>query len=75
MCHHPYKGDVPEEVDKYLKWRPEPLGEAALLCGHVHEKWKTKYVNGHLMVNVGVDVWDYYPVSIDQIKEVLDGKV
>ena len=27
------------------------------ICGHVHEKWK---VRGNI-INVGVDVWDYYP--------------
>ena len=33
------------------------------LCGHIHEKWKSK---GKL-VNVGVDVWDFKPVSILEI--------
>lgn len=31
--------------------------------GHVHEKWRFR----HAVVNVGVDVWDYYPVHAKQI--------
>ena len=31
--------------------------------GHVHEKWKFRPD----MVNVGVDVWDFYPVDVRQI--------
>jgi calcineurin-like phosphoesterase family protein len=31
--------------------------------GHVHHNWKFK----KNMVNVGVDVWDFYPVDIKQI--------
>lgn len=31
--------------------------------GHVHGNWKFKKA----MVNVGVDVWDYYPVDAKQI--------
>ena len=33
------------------------------LCGHVHEKWKTQ--DG--VINVGVDVWGFRPVSIKEI--------
>ncbi len=34
------------------------------LCGHVHEKWK---VNEKGVINVGVDVWEFRPVSIKEI--------
>lgn len=34
-----------------------------LLHGHVHSGWKQK----DKMINVGVDVWDFYPVSETQI--------
>lgn len=72
LCHHPYfdvdarDGDGKSFHDKYLKWRPYDDGRW-LLCGHVHEKWKVK---GN-MINVGVDVWDYAPVSLEQIKELI----
>ena len=65
MCHHPYDL-VHESDDKYAKWRPHNDGRW-LLCGHVHEKWKL----GKKMINVGCDVWNYRPVSIEQIKEII----
>jgi len=37
------------------------------LCGHVHEKWKIKRVGPRVIVNVGVDQWDFYPVDIGEI--------
>lgn len=40
------------------------------LCGHVHTEWKINKTWG-FKINVGVDVWNYTPVSIDQIKELL----
>ena len=36
-------------------------------CGHVHEKWKFLKTDSGLLVNVGVDQWDYYPVDPKQI--------
>lgn len=78
LCHHPYTEDNSGEAerlnqyhDKYKNWRPIDDGRI-LLCGHVHEKWKTKITpKGTLMINVGVDVWDYKPVSLDDIIKVL----
>lgn len=69
LCHHPYAGPYELEggSDKYKDWRPKDDGRI-LICGHVHEKWKTRRSpNGTLMVNVGVDVWDFKPVSLDEI--------
>jgi len=36
------------------------------LCGHVHQRWK-QISN---TINVGVDVWDFKPVSIQEINEL-----
>lgn len=45
-----------------------------ILCGHVHNAWKLKelYYCGQikLMINVGVDVWNFYPVRLDEILSV-----
>lgn len=73
ICHHPYSTEYElQNGDKYNKWRPEDNGNI-LLCGHVHEKWKTRRSpKGTLMINVGVDVWDYKPVSIDQILQLIE---
>ena len=38
------------------------------LCGHVHGRYKVKRLSqDSLIVNLSVDVWDYYPVTFDQI--------
>lgn len=51
------------EDDRGLK-RPEPEGPYDIeLCGHVHSAWKTK----HGIINVGVDVWDLQPISLEDI--------
>ena len=63
MCHHPYELKEPGD-DKYLNWRPKDDGRW-LLCGHVHHNWKF----GERVINVGTDVWDFKPVSIEVIKE------
>jgi calcineurin-like phosphoesterase family protein len=40
------------------------------LCGHIHTLFKqTKKV-----INVGVDVWDFKPVSIETIKQIIEGE-
>jgi calcineurin-like phosphoesterase family protein len=56
-CHFPFRGDSQEE-DRYLEYRPADRG-GWLLHGHVHERWR----QSGRMINVGVDVWDYGPVS------------
>jgi calcineurin-like phosphoesterase family protein len=68
LSHMPYKGSGDRSyTERYTDQRLEDDGRP-LLCGHVHEKWKTK----DKMINVGVDVWDFYPVSLDQIKELVN---
>ena len=41
------------------------------LVGHVHDKWKSEIMHGHgldtVLVNVGVDVWGFKPISIEEI--------
>lgn len=34
------------------------------LCGHIHKKWKSKLIGDRILINVGVDVWGYKPVSL-----------
>lgn len=67
MCHHPYYLTHVAQ-DKYEKWRPKDDGRW-LLCGHVHSSWKIV----DKMINVGVDQWDFKPVSVEQIKEIICG--
>lgn len=60
-CHFPYVGDSHNE-DRFTTLRPQDSG-LTLLHGHVHEQWQ---VEGR-QINVGVDVWDYRPVSDAQL--------
>lgn len=67
MCHFPYEGDS-GETDRYLDHRPKRQhGTDFLLHGHVHDAWK---VNGR-QINVGMDVWDFTPVSHEQISDIM----
>lgn len=63
--HFPYEGDHSEH-DRHVDWRPVDDGRW-LVHGHVHELWKVK----DRMVNVGVDVWDYAPVSFDEVRSLI----
>lgn len=72
LCHHPYADDQSGQGDKYSSWRPDDDG-TVLLCGHVHEKWKTKRSpKGTLQINIGCDVWDYKPVSLKEVMELIE---
>ena len=39
------------------------------LCGHIHDLFKS--IPEKLTVNVGVDVWDYYPINFNNIMDEL----
>ena len=47
-----------------------PKGCAAVLCGHVHEKWKHIIVEGIPVINVGVDARNYMPISKAEVAAV-----
>lgn len=44
-----------------------PTNGTPLLHGHVHTAWKQL----GSQINVGMDVWEYAPVSIDELRETL----
>jgi len=72
MSHFPYVGDSHEDQDRFSAWRPDDYGEV-LLHGHVHDSWTIKRSpKGTLMINVGVDVWDYKPVSLGIIEAIIE---
>lgn len=61
MTHLPYTGDHGGHGERYPEFRlPNTM---PLLCGHVHDKWKTR---GN-MLNVGVDQWELCPVPMETI--------
>ena len=38
-----------------------------VICGHVHNNWKHIFLGDKMILNVGVDVWDYHPVQLEKI--------
>jgi len=54
--------------------RPEDYSSSYLinLVAHIHEKWKVRKIYHNYLVNVGVDVWKYSPVSINEILEAIN---
>lgn len=69
--HLPYLVDGDVDV-RYKEMRTvEPYN---LICGHVHEKWKAKrHANGKAMVNVGVDQWNFRPISLRDVANAISG--
>ena len=55
------------DSDKHLKI-DELRNYDWIICGHVHEKWITKQKN----INLSVDVWNYSPVSIDDLIDFIE---
>ena len=57
----------------YVEHRPPhkpeeiPYGVSFVICGHVHDKYKHKWVGSIPVINVGTDVWGLQPVSIESI--------
>lgn len=66
-CHFPYRGDSHDD-DRFVPHRPVDHGDW-LLHGHVHERWRQH----DRMINVGVDVWDFAPVSDGEIARLIAG--
>lgn len=72
LCHFPYydDGTLDHEGRDCSKWAAEDIGDP-LLCGHVHDLWDTSFsTQGSLMINVGVDVRGYKPISEIEIYEI-----
>lgn len=62
LAHLPYAGDSRCE-DRYSEYRIADDG-LPLLCGHVHDTWKTR----GRQINVGVDMWEYRPVAESELR-------
>lgn len=67
LCHYPPVSAKTRHDARYLDKRPAlPRGEW-LIHGHTHE---SSQAFGHC-IHVGVDAWDYEPVSRAQIEELM----
>lgn len=70
MSHFPYTGDS-HDKPRYDTIRPKDDGKV-LLHGHTHQHdVVTCSAKGTLQIHVGVDSWDYYPVSEDAIYSLI----
>jgi calcineurin-like phosphoesterase family protein len=58
LSHYPYVGDS-HDGERFSHLRPTDDGRL-LIHGHVHQKWR----QDERQINVGVDVWDYFPVPV-----------
>ncbi len=54
--HHPPRSidEIPKDCD-------------FVICGHVHDKWKHKFIENIPVINVGVDVWNLSPIKVDNL--------
>lgn len=67
LSHYPYAADH-TTVPRHMQWRLPNLG-AWLLHGHNHTK--IKHIHGTKEISVGVDAWDFYPASINEIVKIM----
>ena len=65
LDHFPYRHDSTYGV-KYAQYRPEDDG-GWLLHGHIHANWRQQ----HRQINVGVDAWNFAPVSEHTIADII----
>lgn len=68
LSHFPYDGDSHGE-ERYREYRLEDNG-TILIHGHTHEdKIMSKSNKGTVQIHVGMDAWNYTPVSEQQIMD------
>lgn len=65
LNHLPYRNEANPE-QRYFQHRPVDDG-GWLIHGHVHNRWK---VSGR-QINVSVEMWNFEPVSLDCIAEII----
>jgi calcineurin-like phosphoesterase family protein len=64
--HMPYLEEGSGQDIRHARFRPRDDGKY-LLCGHVHEKWAQR----GKMINVGVDVRNFKPISFREIADII----
>jgi calcineurin-like phosphoesterase family protein len=68
LSHYPYRKALSSYDHRdYLFDHAAEETKTVLLHGHVHDRWQVR----DNMVNVGIDVWNYRPVSIDTIRDTV----
>lgn len=71
LSHYPYTGESHEgRADRYTELRPINDGRV-LIHGHTHADSVVSYDKDTLMISVGVDAWNWTPVSEDQVLQII----
>lgn len=71
LSHFPYDGDS-HDGDRYEQYRLKDSGRI-LIHGHTHSTEKfTRSKRGTKQIHVGVDAWNYSPVSEDTIIQLIE---
>jgi calcineurin-like phosphoesterase family protein len=70
-----YATHIPPEEQKnqYEKNKEYSMIEncSIILCGHVHNNWKWRKFEDKYVINVGVDMWGFQPISISTILKLI----
>lgn len=70
LSHFPYTGDH-FDGDRFEEYRAHDSG-LPIVHGHTHSDKAISYsARGTLQIHAGVDTWNYYPVSYDQITLII----
>ena len=72
LCHYPYRKDLMAYDERVYLHEHAPEGQfdtevPILLHGHVHTRWKTKFGQ----INIGVDIWNLKPVCIEKLRSII----
>jgi calcineurin-like phosphoesterase family protein len=68
LSHLPFVGDHEGTVPRFMDQRPIPNGKP-LIHGHVHDTWLVRKDAGYPdQINVGVDMWNFTPVSEEELE-------
>lgn len=66
-CHFPFDSVIGEYDHRYEELHPE-WEPYWMVHGHTHSKEKIR----DNMIHVGVDAWDYKPVSLEEIRALIE---
>lgn len=69
LCHFP-RVMVPRHDDKFKAYSPDEDGNW-LIHGHVHGGPEEAINFEHKTIDVGMDAWDYHPISLDGLRPTL----
>lgn len=74
ISHFPYDGDHDYSGERYTEFRLRDTG-VPLIHGHTHVSEKfSRSASGTPQIHVGVDAWDYTPVNVNVLAEMMENR-